>query len=95
MRPVLLQAATERFLDVAEITSPPRRHEQVVDNILAAAHHALTGVEFLRVLAGAGSNTKDTLKRVTDYVPSEGDVGGLFDDVTRAKRIYSATKQKG
>lgn len=45
--------ATERFLSVAELAAPPALHEQLLDNVLAAAHQALTSVEGLRVLTGA------------------------------------------
>jgi hypothetical protein len=49
------QAATERFLDVAElrpgVITPL---DTALDNVLAAAHNVLTGVEALRVAAGAG-----------------------------------------
>jgi hypothetical protein len=46
----------------------------------------------LLAAAGAGAGTRDSPASVTDYVPSESDVGGWFDDVSRAKRIY-ASKQ--
>jgi hypothetical protein len=82
------QAATHRFLDVAELKEPAPLHEALLDNVLAAAHNTLTGVEPLRVAAGAGAGTRDAPARVTDYVPSEADVGGLLDDSKRAKRIY-------
>ncbi len=32
--------------------------------------------------------------RITDYVPSDSDVGGLFDDKNRAKRIYKDGKKE-
>jgi digalactosyldiacylglycerol synthase len=44
------------------------------------------------VRAGAGANTRDSPANVTDYMPSESDVGGLFDDNSRAKQIYSKSK---
>jgi len=87
------EAATHRFLDVAELKDPPPLHEQLFDSFLAAAHNTLTGVEPLRIAAGAGANTRDAPSRLTDYTPSEADIGGLFDDSTRAKRIYG--KQPG
>ncbi|KAF8056763.1 DGD1 [Scenedesmus sp. PABB004] len=80
--------ATERFLQVAELGRPPQPQEQLLDNLLAAAHSALTGVEGLRVLAGAGAGTRDSPASVTAYTPSESDVGGWFDDASRAKRAY-------
>ncbi len=86
------QGATKRFLKVAELKQPKPPQEEVLDNMLAAFHQTLTGIEALRVLAGAGANTKDTPLRVTDYVPSDTDVGGWFDDVSRAKRAYAMSK---
>lgn len=71
----------------------PPLHEQLLDGFLAAAHHAMTAVEPFRVMAGAGANTRDSPASVTDYQPTEADVGGWFDDASRAKRIY-ATKQQ-
>lgn len=37
------EAATERFLNIAEITKPPAVAESVVDTMLHAAHNTLTG----------------------------------------------------
>lgn len=44
--------ATERFLQVAELKQTVPLHEQLLDSFLAAAHHKLTALEALRVLAG-------------------------------------------
>lgn len=45
------------------------------------------------ILAGAGANTRDSPANVTDYMPSEKDIGGWFDDASRAKRIYASKSQ--
>lgn len=37
----------------------------------------------------AGANTRDMPARITDYVPTESDVGGFFDNRDRALRAYS------
>lgn len=44
-------------------------------------------------IAGAGANTRDSPASVTGYIPTEQDVGGLFDDAKRAKRIYASKSQ--
>ena len=88
------EAATERFLDVAELKQPVAPHERALDTFLAGLHNSLTGVEQLRVAAGAGVGTRDNPLRVTDYVPCEEDVGGLFDDAKRAKKAYAKGKQQ-
>ncbi|GLC35497.1 hypothetical protein PLESTB_000201000 [Pleodorina starrii] len=85
------EAATERFLDIAELRPGSIGPLDVaLDNVLAAAHNVLTGMEGLRVAAGAGAKTRDMPARITDYVPSDSDVGGLFDDKSRARRIYES-----
>lgn len=89
LRQLTWEAATERFLDVAEMRQALNPAEALLDNVLASAHHALCGTEALRVAAGAGANTRDTPVRVTDYEPSTSDVGGLFDDASRAKKAYA------
>ncbi|GIL64495.1 hypothetical protein Vafri_18391 [Volvox africanus] len=89
------EAATERFLDIAELRPGSIGPLDVaLDNVLAAAHNLLTGVEGLRVVAGAGARTRDMPARITDYQPSDSDVGGLFDDKNRARRIYSKPDDK-
>jgi digalactosyldiacylglycerol synthase len=77
---------------VGELTAPKPAHEELLDNVLAGMHQVLTGCEPLRIVAGAGSNTKVAPARVVDYVPCEDDVGGLFDDASRAKKAYAKTK---
>lgn len=74
------EAATERFLDIAELR--PGQYtplDAAVDNVLAAAHQLLTGNEHLRLAAGAGAKTRDMPARITDYSPSDSDCRGLFD----------------
>ncbi|GMH36656.1 hypothetical protein BSKO_04529 [Bryopsis sp. KO-2023] len=80
------EAATERFLDVTELTphDRPRGLQAVVDNMCWAVHNSLTGVEPLRVVAGAGANTRDTPQRVVDYVPTDDDCGGILDRKKKA-----------
>lgn len=83
------EAATERFLNATELTEKdlkPHPITAAVDNIAWATHNALAGVEPIRAVAGAGSNTKHNPARVVDYQPCEN-VGGLFDD---KKRILAA-----
>ena len=86
------EAATERFLDVAELSKRSNPLEVALDNVLAATHNTLSGLEFFRVMAGAGSKTRDAPARITDYVPSTADVGGLFDNQDRAKQVYIRDK---
>lgn len=81
--------ATDRFMDAVAI-APSQRvgwAERALDNVAAAAHNAVTGVEALRINAGAGANTLATPQRVTDYCPCADDVGGLFDNRTRASTV--------
>lgn len=82
--------ATERFLDAVKMAPRERPNplERVLDNIAYAAHNSLTGVEALRINAGAGAGTLHTPQRVTDFVATTDNVGGLFDNQSRAKRIY-------
>jgi digalactosyldiacylglycerol synthase len=46
-------------------------------------------VEPLRAVAGAGTNTRDNPQRLQDYQPSDGDVGGLFDDKRRGVKAHA------
>lgn len=81
-------------LQVAELQQMPPLHEQLLDGFLAGVHQTMTAMEPLRVMAGAGSNTRDSPANVTDYHPSEADVGGWFDDNSRAQRAYAAKQQR-
>jgi digalactosyldiacylglycerol synthase len=88
------EAATERFLDVAELTDKdlaPSPVTAAVDSAVSAAHNALCGVEVLRQAAGAGANTKHNPPSLLDYEPSAHDVGGLFDDKRRAVKANAKT----
>eukprot|EP00955_Chlamydomonas_euryale_P077640 362984-Chlamydomonas_euryale.AAC.10 len=72
------EAATERFLDVADgKPSWNKPLETAFDNMLAAAHKTLTGNEFVRQVAGAGPKTRDAPANLADFEPEE-DVGGPF-----------------
>ncbi|KAK9828926.1 hypothetical protein WJX72_002833 [[Myrmecia] bisecta] len=83
--------ATERFLDVAEITEKdqPNRVEEAFDNLAWRTHNAFTGVEALRNAVGAGINTRDNPTSLEDFVPVE-DSGGFFD--RRANVVAPAQK---
>lgn len=72
--------ATERFLDAAELTKADRPGpvQSAMDNIFWVAHHALSGMEPVRAVSGAGVNTRDNPQRVVDYQPA-AHVGGFFD----------------
>lgn len=82
-------AATERFLDAAVLAPAERAGplERALDSAAWRAHNALTGIEALRVNAGAGANTRDTPQRVTDFVASSADVGGWLDDRSRCANV--------
>ena len=59
----------------------------MLDEWAYRAHNCLTGIEPLRVNAGAGAGTMRTPQRVTDYDPGQSDVIGLFDNRDRAQRL--------
>ena len=84
--------ATERFLDAVMMSKAEQPNPVVrcFDNFAYHAHNTLTGVEMLRVNAGAGANTAKTPQRVTDYKPDDSDLGGIFDNRKRAQRIMAA-----
>ena len=76
------EAATERFLDVTELTErdlSPGIVAGTADTAAWLAHNSLCGVEFLREAAGAGRNTRDNPTDVSTYEPVHGSGGGLFD----------------
>jgi len=61
------EAATERFLDVAEVEAQPKDAvNRRVDDALAALHKSMTGNEAARIALGAGMNTKEQPKNVMD-----------------------------
>lgn len=74
----------------AELTAKDLQHSRL-DNVLHAAHRALTGSEPVRALVGAGANTRDAPQRLTDFDPTLCEAGGLFDDSKRlTKRVNAA-----
>ena len=73
------EAATDRFLDVADLRTWQRPLEAAVDNVLAAAHNTITGIEALRIAVGAGAKTRDAPLKLTDYQPDPNETGGLLD----------------
>jgi digalactosyldiacylglycerol synthase len=86
------EAATERFLDITELTENELRPGGVaaaVDSAAWAAHNTLTGMDALRSAVGAGRGTRDNPARLEDYQPSLTDMGGLFDDKKRAAAYRS------
>lgn len=86
------KGATSRFLEYAAMApnEQPGWLERTGDNVAAAVHNTLTGVESLRVNAGAGAATLHTPKAVTDYVPCESESGGLFDNKERCAAARKA-----
>ena len=89
-RKLTWEAATERLLDVTERdeNSQPKGMESLIDDLCWVAHNSLSGVEHLRVLSGAGANTRDNPQRVVDFVPCSSEVGGIFDNKKRAKQTH-------
>eukprot|EP00210_Caulerpa_lentillifera_P000111 g106.t1 len=79
------EAATERFLNVTELTENygVTGVETIVNSVCWVLHNSVMGSEELRVLAGAGSNTKESPQRVTDYVPVDNEGGGILDRKTQ------------
>jgi digalactosyldiacylglycerol synthase len=79
------EAATQRFLDATELTPAerPRGAEAAADRALGAAFNALTGVEPLRELAGAGPGTRDAPPSLDGWAPAAGGGGGIFDSKER------------
>ena len=74
------EAATERFLEIAEVeTGKKDPANNFVDNFLFVAHKAMTGNEVARVAFGGGANTKNQPKDVTD-LEGRGKFGqSIFD----------------
>ena len=61
------EAATERFLDVAEVEARPKDAvNRRVDDALAVLHRSMTGNEAARIALGAGVNTRDQPENVMD-----------------------------
>ncbi|MEW5309345.1 MAG: hypothetical protein WDW38_001239 [Sanguina aurantia] len=94
LRALTWEAATERFLDVAELREGGTPVlERMMDGALAAVHNMLTGSESVRQVTGAGTRTRDMPARVTDYQPLESDVGGCFDNQDRARTANRVHKR--
>lgn len=75
------EAATERFLDVTQLTEKdltPDPLTAAIDSAAWLTHNSLCGVEPLRAAAGAGKNTRDNPENLVGYEPHESG-GGLFD----------------
>ena len=66
---------------MADLRTWQRPLEAAVDNVLAAAHNTLTGIEALRIAVGAGAKTRDAPNKVVDYQPDPNEAGqlGLLD----------------
>jgi digalactosyldiacylglycerol synthase len=79
------EAATQRFLDATELTleERPTGAEAATDRALGAAFNALTGLEPLRELVGAGSGTRDAPPTLDGWAPAAGTGGGFFDSKDR------------
>ena len=70
-RALTWEAATERFMEVAD-ANPPQKgfwREAVGDWAAAQLHNTLTGVEPLRGLAGAGPNTMKAPESLETWRP--------------------------
>ncbi|KAK9827590.1 hypothetical protein WJX81_001802 [Elliptochloris bilobata] len=80
------EAATERFLDVAELTERerPRGATAALEAAVYAAVNTLSGMEALRTMGGAGQGTRDNPVSLMDYAPDPADSGGIFDNKERA-----------
>lgn len=91
--------ATERFLDVAALSprQRPQGLEAALDSACWATHNTLTGMEVLRVGAGAGANTRDAPEDMVAYEPSSANTAGMgafFDNKTRAQMHYAKLEQQ-
>ena len=61
------EAATERFIDIAEPTGESGRlSSRIIDGMYYGTHRFVTGRESIRLALGAGSNTRDNPSEVTD-----------------------------
>jgi digalactosyldiacylglycerol synthase len=75
------EAATERFLNVTELTGKdlsPGILTSTVDTAAWLTHNSLCGVEPLRAAAGAGKNTRDNPECLIAFQPDQSG-GGMFD----------------
>lgn len=75
------EAATQRFLDAAELApgERPSGPAAAADRALYRAHNALTSVEPLRAAVGAGAGTRDAPPCLTTWRPGAAASTGLFD----------------
>ena len=65
-----------------------KHQPKLIDHVLYVAHNTLSGIEPLRVAAGAGSNTRETPHRVVDFEPQDVSLG-MWDNESRARRMAS------
>ena len=75
------ESATERFLNVTELTERdlmPHPVTSTVDSVAYMTHNSLCGVETLRAAAGAGKNTRDNPECLKSFEP-DASGGGMFD----------------
>jgi hypothetical protein len=75
------EAATERFLNVTELSDKdlmPGPMTATVDTAAWLTHNSLCGVEPLRAAAGAGKNTRDNPECLLAFQP-DASGGGMFD----------------
>jgi digalactosyldiacylglycerol synthase len=89
------EAATERFLDVTELSAAELRPpplEAAADAAAWAVHNALTGNEAVRAAVGAGARTRDNPPSLAALSPADHDVGGLFDDRARGAAFRAAAR---
>eukprot|EP01025_Chloroclados_australasicus_P056418 TRINITY_DN6969_c0_g1_i5.p1 TRINITY_DN6969_c0_g1~~TRINITY_DN6969_c0_g1_i5.p1 ORF type:complete len:782 (+),score=119.15 TRINITY_DN6969_c0_g1_i5:48-2348(+) len=88
------EAATDRFLDIAELSDSDHMGplEGLKSNLMWTVFNGATNVESLRLAAGAAPNTRDNPQRITDFVPTDS-LGGLFDNKNRAKAAYAQKQQ--
>ncbi|CAL8463148.1 g2682 [Coccomyxa elongata] len=86
--------ATERFLDAAELKSGerPKPIEEACDRLAWKAFNAVSGVEPIRAISGAGINTRDNPGNLADFMPAI-DGGGIFDNKTRARAAARAAQK--
>jgi digalactosyldiacylglycerol synthase len=75
------EAATQRFLDAAELApgERPSGPAAAADRALYRAHNALTAVEQLRAAVGAGAGTRDAPPCLATWRPGAAASTGLFD----------------
>jgi len=85
------EAATDRFMEVAEPTAEPapgvqRKLENLADFIVASAHNRATSSNSLRELAGAGSDTLHAPLSLCNWDAAPWSNLGLFDRTIEPKK---------